>query len=89
MGALLMRGLMIWLGVALVTRFHWILYIFGAFLLITGIRMLVSKGEEIDLESNFVCAWRAAGCRSRRDYHGQKFIVKEPASGSSRRSPSS
>ncbi|MDQ2919634.1 MAG: hypothetical protein M3R10_07125, partial [Verrucomicrobiota bacterium] len=53
-GALIMRGIMIWLGVSLVERFHWVLYIFGAFLLVTGIRMLMSKGEEIDLNSNFV-----------------------------------
>src|SRR6187549_2367558 len=53
-GALLMRGLMIGVGVALVERFHFVLYIFGAFLVITGFRMLVSKGEEIDLERNFV-----------------------------------
>ena len=77
MGALVMRGLMIWLGVALVDRFHWILYIFGAFLLITGIRMLVSKGEEIDLESNFVLRMCRRWMRVTPDYHGQKFIVKD------------
>ena len=77
MGALIMRGLMIWLGVAMVSRFHWILYIFGAFLLITGIRMLVSKGEEIDLESNFVLRMSRRYMRVTPDYHGQKFIVKK------------
>ncbi len=76
-GALLMRGLMIWLGVSLVQRFHWILYIFGAFLLITGIRMLVSHGEEIDLESNFVLRMCRRWMRVTPEYHGEKFIVKE------------
>ena len=76
-GALVMRGLMIWLGVALVDRFHWILYIFGAFLLVTGIRMLVSHGEEIDLESNFVLRFCRRWMRVTPEYHGQKFIVKQ------------
>ena len=74
-GALVMRGLMIWLGVALVDRFHWILYIFGAFLLITGIRMMFSKGEEIDLESNFVLKLCRRWMRITPEYHGQKFVV--------------
>ncbi|MBA3883263.1 MAG: TerC family protein [Chthoniobacterales bacterium] len=76
-GALVMRGLMIWLGVALVDRFHWILYIFGAFLLVTGIRMLTSKGEEIDLESNFVLRLCRRWMRVTPDYHEQRFIVKQ------------
>ncbi len=75
-GALIMRGVMIWLGVALVDRFHWILYLFGAFLLITGIRMLVSHGEEIDLESNFVLKLCRRWMRVTPEYHGQKFAVK-------------
>ena len=74
-GALVMRGLMIWLGVALVARFHWILYIFGAFLLITGLRMMFSKGEEIDLESNFVLKFCRKWMRITPEYHGQQFIV--------------
>ena len=76
-GALVMRGVMIWLGVALVDRFHWILYIFGAFLLITGIRMLISKGEEIDLEHNFVLKLCRRWMRVTPEYHEQKFLVKQ------------
>jgi tellurite resistance protein TerC len=76
-GALVMRGLMIWIGVALVARFHWVLYIFGAFLLATGIRMLVSKGEEIDLESNFVLRVCRRWMRVTPEYHEQHFIVKQ------------
>ncbi|HEX8281048.1 MAG TPA: TerC family protein [Chthoniobacterales bacterium] len=76
-GALVMRGVMIWLGVALVDRFHWILYIFGAFLLITGLRMLTSKGEEIDLEHNFVLKLCRRWMRVTPDYHEQHFVVKQ------------
>ena len=75
-GALIMRGIMIWLGVALVERFHFVLYIFGAFLLITGFRMLVSKGEEIDLESNFMVKFARRWMRLTPEYHGQQFLVK-------------
>ena len=76
LGALVMRGMMIGLGVALVQRFHFVLYIFGAFLLITGFRMLVSKGEEIDLESNFLLRLCRRWMRLTPTYHGSKFIVK-------------
>ncbi len=75
-GALIMRGIMIGVGVALVERFHFVLYIFGAFLLITGIRMLVSKGEEIDLESNLMLKYARRWLRVTPEYHGQKFLVK-------------
>ena len=75
-GALLMRGVLIWIGVALVERFHFVLYIFGALLLITGIRMLVSHGEEIDLESNFVLRLCRRWMRVTPDYHEQKFLMK-------------
>jgi tellurite resistance protein TerC len=76
-----MRGIMIWLGVALVERFHFVLYIFGAFLVITGIRMLVSKGEEIDLESNFLVKFCRRWMRLTPQYHGSKFMVKIGDSG--------
>ena len=75
-GALIMRGIMIWLGVALVERFHFVLYIFGAFLLFTAFRMLVSKGEEIDLESNFMLKLARRWMRVTPEYHGQQFAVK-------------
>ena len=76
LGALIMRGIMIGLGVALVERFHFVLYIFGAFLLITGFRMLVSKGEEIDLEGNFVLRLARRWMRVTPEYHGSRFLVK-------------
>ncbi len=76
-GALMMRGAMIWLGVSLVARFHWILYVFGAFLLITGIRMVMSRGEEIDLEHNFVLRLCRRLMRVTPEYHQQHFLVKQ------------
>lgn len=53
-GAFVLRGLMIGLGVALVTRFHWILYLFGLFLVVTGIKMLFHQDEEVELEKNLI-----------------------------------
>jgi len=76
-GALVMRGAMIWLGVALVTRFHWVLYIFGAFLLITGVRMIMSRGEEIDLERNFVLRLCRRWMPVTPEYHEERFLVKQ------------
>jgi tellurite resistance protein TerC len=52
LGALVMRGIFIFAGVALITRFHWIVYIFGGFLIITGVRMLFSGDAKIDPEKN-------------------------------------
>ncbi|MGI8889343.1 MAG: TerC family protein [Chthoniobacterales bacterium] len=75
LGALLMRAIMIWLGVALVSRFHFVIYIFGAFLLITGLRMLWGKSEQIDLEKNFVLRTVRRLLPVTSDYHGPKFIA--------------
>lgn len=52
LGALIMRAIFIFAGVALIHRFHWIIYIFGAFLIFTGIKMLVQKNEEVSPEKN-------------------------------------
>ena len=75
LGALLMRATMIWLGVTLVARFHYILYLFGAFLLITGLRMLFKKSRPIDLEQNFVLRTTRRLLSVTSDYHGPKFIA--------------
>ena len=74
-GAIIMRALMIWLGVALVARFHFVLYIFGAFLLITGLRMLIGRSEELDLENNFILRTTRRLLPVTNDYHGPKFFA--------------
>ena len=60
LGALVMRGLFIGLGAALLARFEWILYIFGALLVITGVRMALKQDEEFDGEQNPVVKVGAA-----------------------------
>jgi tellurite resistance protein TerC len=78
LGALVMRGVMIALGVTLVTSFHWILYIFGVFLLLTGVKILLSKQEEdIDPEANPLVKFVSARLPMTRNYRGQKFFVRE------------
>ncbi len=75
LGAITMRALMIGLGVALVSRFHFVLYLFGAFLVLTGLRMLGGRSQGIDLEHNFVLRTIRRFLPVTNDYHGPKFIA--------------
>lgn len=76
LGALVMRGAMIGIGSALVTNFHWVLYIFGGFLILTAIKMLVMKEKEEHPENNAVIKWIRKFFPVTREYHGQHFMVK-------------
>ena len=75
-GALVMRAVMILLGVALIQAFHWILYIFGAILLFTAVKMLRHNNEEIHPENNAVVKLAQRFFRVTSEYHGEKFFVK-------------
>lgn len=77
LGALLMRGVMIAAGAALITRFLWLLYFFGAFLLFTGIKMLFTKDSGVDPENNITLKLARKLFPITRDFHGQKFTVRE------------
>ena len=75
-GALLMRGAMIAAGATLIERFEWILYLFGAFLVFTGFRMLTQKKEEEhDLEKNPAIRLARRFLRVSPEYDGQKFFT--------------
>ncbi len=76
LGALVMRGGMIWLGVELISRFEWILYLFGAFLVWTGAKMLLHKPEEIEPEKNPVLRMARKFLPITPAYEGQKFFVR-------------
>jgi len=76
LGALIMRGAMIAAGVALITRFHWILYLFGAFLVWTGLKLLFHKAEDLHPEQNPVLRWVQKYIPLTKEYHGQKFFVR-------------
>src|SRR5512136_980701 len=77
LGALIMRAIMIALGAALITRFTWVIYIFGAFLILTGIKMVVKREEEIHPERNPVVRWFKKLMPVTADYREDKFFVRE------------
>jgi tellurite resistance protein TerC len=76
-GALLMRGAMIGAGAYLIKQFHWIIYIFGAFLVITGLRMATQDEHAIEPESNPVIRLVRRFIPVTSRYHGQNFFVHE------------
>lgn len=76
-GALLMRGMMIGLGTALINQFSWILYIFGAFLVLTGLRLALRKGVEIKPDQNLVVRVLRRILPIRQGCGGQRFFVRD------------
>jgi tellurite resistance protein TerC len=76
-GALLMRAVMIVVGAALIAKFTWIIYVFGAFLVLTGIKMIVKREEEIHPERNPVVRLFKRLIPVTSEYREDKFIVVE------------
>ena len=74
-GAIVLRAILIFAGALLLSKFHWVLYVFGAFLLFTGIKMWRAAGQEPDLESNPVLRWLTAHIPFLRRYHGSALWV--------------
>ncbi len=77
-GAIVMRAIMIGFGAALVTQFNWILYVFGAFLVFTGIKMFTVTDEATDFDNNKILIWLRKRFNITRDLHGHDFTVKLP-----------
>lgn len=77
LGALVMRAIMIVAGAALLAKFTWIIYFFGAFLILTGIKMIVKREEEIHPERNPVVRWFKKLMPVTPDYRGDRFFVRE------------
>lgn len=75
LGAIVMRAVMILAGAWVVQEFSWVLYLFGAFLVITGMRMLVAEEKEPDLENNPVLRFARRHLRIAEGDHGDKFSV--------------
>ena len=80
LGALAMRGGMIALGSKLIHDFHWVLYIFAAFLIVTALKMLFTKDEYTDPENNFVMKLVRRFFPVTTRYHGQHFVVRAGSS---------
>ena len=75
MGALVMRATMILVGAALIERFHWIIYIFGAFLVYTGIRMFTQEDREVQPEKNPLVRLVTRYIPITRHYEGENFFT--------------
>lgn len=76
-GAIVMRTAMIFAGAYLLTKFHWILYVFGAFLLITGIKMAWFAEHSPDLAKNPLLRWMRGHMRITETLHGERFWIIE------------
>jgi tellurite resistance protein TerC len=79
LGALLMRGAMIAAGAYLIQQFHWIVYVFGAFLVLTGIRMATHSEHDLDPESSVAIRLIRRVVPISGEYRGQQFFVREHA----------
>jgi tellurite resistance protein TerC len=75
LGAIILRALMILIGAWLIAQFHWVLYVFGAFLLITGIKMFVFADHEPNLATNPLLKWLRQHARITDKYHADKFWI--------------
>jgi tellurite resistance protein TerC len=76
LGALLMRGALILVGTTLIERFHWIIYVFGGFLILTGIKLFRQRGETVHPEKNPVLRLARRWLPLTKQHEGQKFFVR-------------
>jgi tellurite resistance protein TerC len=75
LGALVLRAVMILIGAWLISQFHWILYVFGAFLVFTGVKMWWAAGQEPDLGNNPALRWINKRMKVAPDYDGERFFT--------------
>ncbi len=75
-GAIVLRGVFIYFGLTLISKIFWIIYIFGAFLIFTGGKMIIMSNEEPDLENNWALRFMQKHFRITRDYQNNHFMVK-------------
>lgn len=78
LGVIVLRGLMIGLGAALVAQYGWVLYVFAAFLIFTGLKMLVADEKEMDLDTNPVLRFLRRHLRVTEGLEGRAFVVNKP-----------
>jgi tellurite resistance protein TerC len=74
-GALIMRAIFIAVGAVLISKFHWIIYLFGAFLVYTGYKMFKKSAADIHPEDNPLVKWFVKRGKVTSEYHGKKFFV--------------
>jgi tellurite resistance protein TerC len=76
LGALIMRAALILAGAAVISAFHWVIYVFGGFLILTGIKMLMTINEVPDLTGNKVTRFMRRHFRVTEGYEGERFLVR-------------
>lgn len=84
LGVIVLRALMIGLGAALVSQFGWVLYIFAAFLVVTGIKMLLLGDKPPALADNALIAFLRRRFNVTDEHHGERFFVRKPHPGNGR-----
>ncbi|MFZ1813864.1 MAG: TerC family protein [Rhizobiaceae bacterium] len=77
LGVILLRGVMILAGSAIIAEFHWILYVFAAFLVMTGIKMMMNGDDEYDVANNWVLKFMCRHFRVTEGFRGDHFVVRE------------
>jgi tellurite resistance protein TerC len=77
LSALVLRAVMIFAGVAMLQRFHWLIYVFGAFLIITGIKLFLNRNKEEHPENGRAMRWARRTIPSTNRYDGHHFFTKE------------
>lgn len=75
LGALVLRAILIAIGAWAITRFHWLLYVFGIFLIFTGVKMWLAAGKEPDLDSNPALKWIRKRLKIAPHYDGEKLTT--------------
>jgi tellurite resistance protein TerC len=77
LGAIILRAVMIFVGGWLLTEFHWLMYVFGAFLVLMGIKMWQGADDDANLEDNKLLNWLKSHIPLSKDYDGEKFFTLE------------
>ncbi|MCC6374972.1 MAG: TerC family protein, partial [Moraxellaceae bacterium] len=77
LGAIILRAVMIFVGGWLLTEFHWLMYVFGAFLVLMGVKMWQGADDDANLEDNKLLKWLKSHIPLAKDYDGEKFFTLE------------
>jgi tellurite resistance protein TerC len=76
-GAVVMRFILILAGIWVISHFHWIFYVFGVFLMVTGVKMLIFADKKPDLAKNPIVLWVRGHCRVTDTLHGEQFFIRQ------------
>ena len=77
LSALVLRAVMIFAGAAMLERFHWLIYVFGAFLILTGVKLFRQRGQEQNLEDSAALRWARKVVPSTERFDGERFFTHE------------